>query len=224
VSEDQDSSTRQHRQSQCRWGLYVILDSKTAGLSHIETARHVIAGGAKVIQLRDKESTFEDLLEIGKALRALTSESDVTLIVNDNPYLAREINADGVHIGQDDFPADIVRDVIGPDKIVGLSTHTKQQAIAAMTLPVDYIGFGPIFRTSSKVSEWKAVGTASLEWVRKHVSLPITAVGGITEDTIGDVIGAGADNIAVIRAILASPDIAATTARFVEAVETALGN
>src|SRR6188472_237471 len=96
-------------QSSCRWGLYTILDAGLSGLNHLEAARQLIAGGAKVIQLRDKTAEFEELLTIGKQLRKITARAGVTLIVNDNPYLAKEIEADGVHLGQSDFPPYIAR-------------------------------------------------------------------------------------------------------------------
>src|SRR5690606_16419126 len=125
------------------------------------------------------------------------------------PYLAREIDADGVHIGQDDFPPDIVREVIGPEKILGLSTHSKQQAIAATTWPIDYIGIGPVYPTSSKQSPYVPVGPSLIRWVRKHIPLATVAIGGITEETIPDVLAAGASNVAMIGELMKADDITA---------------
>lgn len=208
-------------QFRCDWGIYVILDEGISGRDHVAVTRAAIAGGARVVQLRDKKATFEEQIEIGRELRKITRLADVTLIVNDNPYLARELEADGVHIGQSDFPADIVREIVGPDKIVGLSTHTKQQAVTAQFMPVDYIGLGPVFETTTKKSEWAPVGTAMIRWVQKHVRLPIVAIGGITEERIVDVIAAGAQNAAIVGDLMRAPDIEAKTRRLVEAFEFA---
>jgi len=191
----------------CQWGLYAIIDAAKAGQSHASVCKKLMDAGIRVVQLRDKTATFEELLEIGSELRKITSAAGAALIVNDNPYLAREIDADGVHIGQDDFPPDIVREVVGPDKIVGLSTHSKQQAIAATSWPIDYIGIGPVYPTTSKASEYKPVGTSLIRWARQHIPLPTVAIGGIAEDTIPDVLAAGATNVAMIGALMEAQDI-----------------
>lgn len=193
----------------CQWGLYAIIDAAIAGKPHAEICRDLMSAGVRAVQLRDKTATFEELMEIGSELRTITREAGATFIVNDNPYLAREIDADGVHIGQDDFPADIVREVMGPNRLVGLSTHSKQQAITAITWPIDYIGIGPIFPTESKASEYKPVGTSLIRWVRQHIPLPTVAIGGITGETIPDVLAAGATNVAMIGDLMKASDIAA---------------
>lgn len=192
----------------CQWGLYAIIDAQMAGKSHAEICQTLVDSGVTVIQLRDKSATFEELLEIGAELRQITRAAGTTLIVNDNPYLAREIDADGVHIGQNDFPPDIVREVIGPDKIIGLSTHSKQQAIAATSWPIDYLGIGPIYPTTTKETKCVPVGTSLIRWVRQHIPLPTVAIGGISAETIPDALAAGASNVAVISALMAAPDLA----------------
>lgn len=193
--------------SRCVWGIYVILDKAIGGRSHVELAREALLGGARVIQLRDKLSPFEELIEVGHALRGLTHEHEATFIVNDNPYLASEVKADGVHLGQSDFPAAIAREIVGPDCIIGLSTHTKLQALEATKQPVDYIGVGPIYPTTSKRSEWKPLGIPHIRWVRENVSLPMVAIGGITAETLADCVAAGADNVAMIAEIMGADDI-----------------
>ncbi|MGI8905037.1 MAG: thiamine phosphate synthase [Candidatus Sumerlaeaceae bacterium] len=209
------------RSPNCAWGLYVILDSKLSGLGHLEAATRALAGGAKVIQLRDKGARFEDLLQVGHVLRKLTREAGATLLVNDNPYLAKEIEADGVHLGQEDFPPYIARETLGPGAIIGISTHTKQQALLASTQPVSYIAVGPVFPTQSKQSSNSPVGLEHIKWVRKHVSQPIVAIGGITSAAIPDVIRAGADNIAVIREVMASGEIEAKVRELSELIDNA---
>jgi thiamine-phosphate pyrophosphorylase len=133
------------------------------------------------------------------------------LIVNDNPYLAQAIDADGVHLGQTDFPAYIARELLGPEAIIGVSTHTKQQAVHALTLPVNYIGVGPFYPPTSKQSEYKPLGIEHVRWVKENVRLPIVAIGGITADKIKAVVQAGADNIAVIREVMGSGAIESKT-------------
>ncbi len=199
--------------NRCLWGVYAILDRKIAGRTHPEIARAAVAGGARVLQLRDKDATFEELVEVGRELRLITRAAGAALIVNDNPYLAREVEADGVHLGQSDFPPAVARDVVGPNCIVGLSTHTKGQALEAARMPVDYIGVGPIFPTSSKQSEWPPLGPGHVRWVRDNVFLPMVAIGGINGENMGDVVAAGAHNVAMIAEIMRAPDIEASVRR-----------
>lgn len=205
----------------CQWGLYVILDSQCAGRPHAELAREALAGGARVIQLRDKTASFETLMEVGRVIRRLTREAGATFIVNDNPYLARELDADGVHVGQGDVHPVIARDIVGPGKLVGLSTHNHEQATQARREPVDYIGVGPVYPTTSKVSEWPVVGPELVRWVKSVSPLPVVAIGGITRERIPEVIAAGADNIAVIREVMGAPDITARTRELIETIASA---
>lgn len=203
----EDADTPKPANAHCRWGLYAIIDSAMAGQTHAEICQQLVDAGVAVIQLRDKTSTFEELMDIGKELREITRRANATFIVNDNPYLAREIDADGVHIGQDDFPPDIVREVMGPDKLVGLSTHSKQQAITASSWPIDYIGIGPVYPTDTKESNYLPVGTSLIRWVRQHIPLPTVAIGGITTQTIPDVLAAGATNVAMISELMRAENI-----------------
>jgi len=221
ASMNEKTNNPEARQRRCVWGLYAILDAQAAGRPHLPTARALLEGGVSVIQLRDKSSTFEELMDIGRVLRQMTREFGAEFIVNDNPYLARELDADGVHLGQNDFPADIAREVVGLGKIIGLSTHTKAQALAAQLLPVDYIGIGPVYPTTTKVSEWKPVGTELIRWVRRTISLPMVAIGGITEERIVDVVAAGAHNIAMIRELMTADDIVCQTRRLREVFDQA---
>jgi thiamine-phosphate pyrophosphorylase len=193
-------------------GLYAITDrALTGNRAYVEIVREVLAGGARVVQLRDKRTPFDELVKIGKALVALVSEFDGLLIVNDNPYLAREIDAHGVHLGQMDMPVDIAREIVGRDKIIGLSAHSKVQALLAQFLDVDYIGVGPIYRTTTKVSEHAPLGCDILRWAAKELAIPFVAIGGITRENISQVIEAGARNVAVISAIMAAGNIREAT-------------
>lgn len=205
--EPNDNPHKPRLDARCQWGLYAIIDAAMAGRSHADVCRDLMAAGVRAVQLRDKTATFEELMEIGAELRQITRDANATFIINDNPYLAREIDADGVHIGQDDFPPDIVREVMGDDKIVGLSTHSKQQAIAATTWPIDYIGIGPVYQTTSKQSQYKPVGPSLIRWVRQNIPLPTVAIGGITKETLPDALAAGATNIAMIAELMKADDM-----------------
>jgi len=191
-----------HYAQKCQWGIYVILDRYLAKRAHIEIAQEVIAGGARVIQLRDKHATPSELIKIGRELRQITRAARITLIINDYPEIAAEIDADGVHVGQEDRTAEKVRQIVGKDKIVGLSTHTLDQALAAVELPVDYIGVGPVYATTTKENPWPVVGLELVKQVKKHVPLPIVAIGGITEQRIPELVSAGADNVAMIGELM----------------------
>jgi thiamine-phosphate pyrophosphorylase len=200
-------------------GLYAILDQTTSGIPHREAARQVLAGGAKTLQLRDKVATFEELMAVGRELLHLTREAGALLIINDNPYLAREIDADGVHIGQEDMPADIAREIVGPDRLVGLSTHNRKQARAAESLPVDYIGIGPIYRTATKRSDYPVMSAEFVRWVAKSIRLPHVAIGGITLERVPEIRQVGGTRAAVISDIMASDNIELRTRQFIEAFE-----
>jgi thiamine-phosphate pyrophosphorylase len=200
-------------------GLYPITDKALAGnRPYVEIVREVLLGGARIVQLRDKRTPFEELVEIGRALVVLVREFDALLIVNDNPYLAREIDADGVHLGQLDMPVDIAREVVGREKIIGLSTHSKEQAIVAQFMDVDYIGIGPIFPTTTKVSEHAPLGCGVVRWAARALETPFVAIGGINRENICEVVEAGARNVAVISAIMAAENIRDATRSFIEAI------
>lgn len=210
--------------NRCKWGLYSIIDAQIGGRSHAELAAAVLRGGVRVVQLRDKTATFEELLTIGRELRELTRDAGATFIVNDNPYLARELGADGVHLGQSDFPVQIAREVVGPESIVGLSTHSELQIVAAATLPVDYIGIGPVFPTSSKQSEWPVVGTGLLRWAKSNSALPVVAIGGITEANLAEVAATGIENFALIGDLMRAEDVEARARSLIDGFFAARGS
>jgi thiamine-phosphate pyrophosphorylase len=197
----------QAQRARCEWGIYIITDDKLAGRSHLKIAEEAIAGGAKVLQLRDKRRSHEELIPIAKDLRELTRQYGVALIINDDPWLAAEVDADGVHVGQEDISVQTARQIIGQTKIVGLSTHTLEQATQAASLPVDYIGVGPIFPTKTKENPWPVVGLELIRQVRQTVPLVITAIGGITLQDIPSVVWAGAHNVAFIGEVMKAQNI-----------------
>jgi thiamine-phosphate pyrophosphorylase len=186
--------------------LYVLL---TSGLCRsgdpVETARAAMAGGADCIQLREKAMPARAMLALGTKLRELTSAAGALLIVNDRADIAAACSADGVHLGQDDLPVAAARRLLAPGALVGKSTHTLDQARAAVAEGADYLGVGPMFATSTK-DAGPLAGVECLRQVVGEVAIPHVAIGGITAGNVGELVAAGARRVAVCSAIIAAPD------------------
>jgi thiamine-phosphate pyrophosphorylase len=188
-------------------GLYAIIDSQVlGGRRHIEVAKQLIRGGAKTIQLRDKLRSRGELLPIAQELKELCAKHNVLFIVNDYLGVALAVGADGLHLGQKDFPISVARRLLPIDKIIGCSVTAVKQAKTAESEGADYIAVGSIYPTSSKEGA-KVVGGERLRQIRQAVSLPIVAIGGINKDNLAEVLAAGADSVAVISAILGAEDV-----------------
>jgi thiamine-phosphate pyrophosphorylase len=197
-------------------GIYGITAEKFSnGRSNVEVARQMIAGGIRLIQYREKRphKSFGAMLEECRLIRRLTREAGVLFIINDYPALALLVDADGVHIGQDDFPVPEVRKLIGPDKLIGLSTHGPEQAAAAVAGGADYIGVGPIYSTQTKEDVCAPVGLEYLDHVIAHSPLPFVAIGGIKEHNLAEVLAHGATTICLVTEIVGADDITATVRR-----------
>ncbi|PTN38925.1 thiamine phosphate synthase [Desulfonatronum sp. SC1] len=189
--------------------LYCLTSEEhSLGRSNLEVVRAMLDAGIKLIQYREKDKPGRVKLEECSAIRKLTREAGALFLVNDDVAVAQAVDADGVHVGQDDLPVPVVRRLIGPDKIIGLSTHSPDQARAAATAGADYIGVGPIFATKTKKDVCAPVGLEYLEWVTANLSIPFVVIGGIKEHNIGEVIHRGASCVAMITEIVAKPDIA----------------
>ncbi len=184
-------------------GLYFITPSGAAEtiLLAVYAALH---GGARVVQYRDKERPREAQIELARQLGQLCKEVGATFLVNDDPQLARESFADGVHLGQQDMPVQEARRLLGPDQLIGISTRTVEQALKAAMQGVDYVAVGSIFPTASK-ADIELVGLDTLRRVRRAVQLPVVAIGGLNACNGGEAIDAGADALAVISAVAADP-------------------
>ena len=188
--------------------LYAILDpEQTKGRSPEIILRQLLKGGAKMIQLRAKAMTSRDFLQLAQMARDLTAPVACKLIVNDRVDIALASAADGVHLGQEDLPLRVGKKLLG-DKLIGISTHSLEQAKEAEANGADYIGFGPIFGTATKNTGYTARGLEMLARLNAAVALPIVAIGGITETNITDVWRAGADSAAIISDILKAENIA----------------
>ena len=188
-------------------GLYVILDRQfLAGRDELEVTRQIIEGGARVIQLRDKQSKKGELLLLAQKLRELCSQAGVLFIVNDYLDLALAADADGLHIGQEDLPLPAVRRELPIDAIVGCSVTTVSQATRAQNEGADYIAVGSMFPTTTK-KEAIVVGVDMLKELKRVVSVPLVAIGGINQNNVGEVVTAGADAVAVISAVMGEKDV-----------------
>jgi thiamine-phosphate diphosphorylase len=187
--------------------VYPITNWELSGLPHSEQVEQLLNAGAEFIQIRDKRLNSRELLFEAKAAVRLAHERGAKIIVNDRVDIARIAGADGVHLGQDDLPPDAARALLGPGSIIGFSTHSLEQAANAARLPIDYVAFGPIYRTSTKESADDPVGLELLKRVREMVHpLPLVAIGGIGRVNAKNVINAGADSLAIISDIAGDPN------------------
>ena len=192
--------------------FYAITDQNSArGRGDEEVARALIQGGATVLQYRAKKVSAREQLRVAIKLRALTQAKGVAFIVNDRIDLAVAVGADGVHLGQDDLPVSAARLMVGEDLIVGVSTHSLEQARRAEADGADYIGCGPIFDTQTKENNVPPVGTGLLQEVLGAVRIPVVAIGGIKEHSLESLARAGARCVAVVTALTGAEDVAAAT-------------
>ncbi len=183
----------------------------------IDKIAQILNAGVKLIQYREKNKTAQEIIKIGKKLRQLCSMYDALLIVNDRVDIAKIIDADGVHLGQDDIDINSARKILGDDKIIGISTHKPDDAIIAQDNNADYIGVGPVFKTPTKPNT-DPVGLEYVKWVKNNIRIPFYAIGSIDENNIFKVVEAGATKVAAIRALMDSSDINMTVKLFSEAL------
>ena len=195
------------RQRDVDWSVYVITDREAAGERPLsQVVRRAVAGGATVVQLRDKRATTRELIELGRALHGITRRAGVPLIVNDRADVALALDVEGVHVGQDDMPAGLARVLIGPDRILGVSAGTVQEARQAEAKGADYLGVGDVYGTPSKADAGRPIGVGGLREIVEAVSIPVVGIGGIDADKAAAVIAAGAAGVAVISAVIGAPD------------------
>jgi thiamine-phosphate pyrophosphorylase len=191
--------------------LYAIVDPQDSGRSPLALAAAYLAGGARLLQLRLKAAGARELYETALALRGVTRAVGARLVVNDRPDVAAAVDADGVHVGQTDVPVAVARRVVGPARWIGVSTHDVEEATRAVADGADYLGVGPVYATTSKTGALPARGLALVRAVRGLTRIPLVAIGGITAETVADVLAAGADAVAVIGTLTHAPDPAAAT-------------
>jgi len=199
--------------------LYLIISEEYGrGRSALEIAKSAIAGGVDIIQMREKKKSKAELIELGIKLAELCKKERVPFIVNDDPVLAKKVDADGVHMGEEDVkkhPLAETRRIMGSDKIIGLSTHSIKKVREASPGDIDYITFGPIFPTTVKDY---SIGTKDIKKVLEITEKPIFFIGGIDISNISEILKLGGKNIAVIRGILQADDITEVTKKFKEKI------
>ena len=188
--------------------LYLILDPAAVGdRVLVEAMRQAAAGGARLFQYRDKHSASRTLYRRAAELRRVAADAGAVFLVNDRCDLAMAVDADGVHLGQDDLPLGDARALLGAKKVIGLSTHTPQQIREAAALGADYVAYGPLFHTTSKRDHEPVVGLEGLHHARALTNLPLYGIGGITVENVQQVIATGANGVAVISAVWSAPDL-----------------
>lgn len=193
-------------------GVYVITDQALCpGRTHADIARGVIEGGARIVQLRDKDACDREFYEAAVELRRITRDSGAMFFVNDRVDIAKAVAADGVNVGQTDLPAAAARNVLGPDVLIGVSAASVEEATRAEADGADYVGFGPVFPTATKLDAGPVSGLETLREVVRQVSIPVVAIGGIGLGNIRSVAEAGAACAAVVSAVVCADDMASAT-------------
>ena len=198
--------------------LYLVCEAMPGGREPEALLQAALAGGVDIVQLREKQLGREEIERSARTFRRLCDTHSALFIVNDDPYLAQTCDADGVHVGQDDMPVEEAREILGPDMIIGLSTHSEDQLAASAAAPVDYVSVGPVWETPTKAGR-PGVGLGLVEHAADAAPHPFFAIGGIDAANAAEVVAAGARRLGVVRAIRDADDPAATA----EALRDALG-
>lgn len=193
--------------SEIDYTLYLVTDRELMSAATVEESiEKAVRGGCTLVQLREKDLSSRAFYETAVSVRECTARLGVPLIINDRVDIALAVDADGVHVGQDDLPANIVRDIIGPDKIVGVSASTMEEALASVAAGADYLGIGAMFATGTK-TDAHLTTMLELAKIRAAVWLPIVVIGGINSENAYGFAQLGVDGLAVVSAIIAQPDI-----------------
>lgn len=194
--------------------LYFITDSKLTKKDVVEDVKAAISAGVKIIQYREKDKSTRQMVKEAAIIKEMC-DGKAIFLVNDRIDLALAVDADGVHLGQDDMPYAIARKLLG-DRIIGVTVHNISEAVDAENMGADYVGVSPIFDTSTKKDAGKGGGPKLIEDIKKKIDIPIVAIGGINLENIDNVINAGADSAAVISAIVTKEDVALECKKFIQ--------
>jgi thiamine-phosphate pyrophosphorylase len=202
--------------------LYVITNQNISReKSNLEVVKAAISGGADIVQLREKDLSTKEIVEMGRELKKVTDYYNIPLIINDRVDISLAIDADGVHLGQDDLPVEEARRLIGKDKILGISTHSLEQAREAENKGADYIGVGPVFPTQTKPN-YTPIGLELVEKVSNEIKIPFVAIGGIKLNNLKKVINAGAKRIAVVSGIVAENNVKKAAKNYYQKIDEVL--
>jgi len=210
------------RTSLIDFGLYLVTDRVLSGGRPLEKiVRESAEGGVTVVQLREKDAGAREFLDQAFTLRQVTAELAIPFIINDRVDIALACSADGIHLGQEDMPCTLARRITGEDMMIGVSVSTVDEALEAQADGADYLGVGPLFPTPTKADALPATGLGVLHSIRRAVRIPLVGIGGLTPANAGDVMRAGADGVAVVSAIVASPDPGAAARALRSAIDEA---
>lgn len=199
-------------------GLYFVTDSNLTSQGIFSDVKQVIEAGCRMVQYREKEKSTAEKLEEAKEIAALCREHDVLFLINNDVDVALAVNADGVHLGQQDMPIAIARKLLEEGKIIGVTVHTLEEALQAEKQGADYVSVSPIFETKTKPDAGKPAGIELIKEVKEGVKLPIVAIGGINEENLQQVLEAGADSVAVISVIVCSENPGETANRMIKKI------
>ncbi len=199
------------------FGLFFITDSKLTKKTVIEDVKSAIKSGVKVVQYREKEASAKQMIQEAKKIKQICKKNNVLFLINDRIDVALAINADGVHLGQEDMPYEYARKLLGKSKIIGLSSHNAKEALQNQRLGADYTSIGPIYYTTTKKIV-KPIGLEPIKQLKNKLKIPFVAIGGINEKNIDDVLKAGAKNIAIISGIVAKRDVEENIRKFIKKI------
>ena len=203
------------KKNEIDYTLYLCTDRGLMSTDTLEEAvEQAVQGGCTVVQLREKDCTSLEFYETARSIRKITDRYKVPLIINDRVDIALAVDADGVHVGQSDLPASVVRRILGPDKIIGVSAGTLAEALQAEAEGADYLGVGAMYATSTK-EDADMTTIEELKEIRKAVGIPIVVIGGINKNTLENFKGYGIDGLAVVSAVIAADDIKAAAGELV---------
>ncbi len=200
-------------------GLYLVTDRELCGGRSIEwVVSRAVSGGVRYVQLREKDTSTRAFIDLAKRVNEILLPLDIPLIINDRVDVALAAGADGVHVGQDDMPYHEARKLLGAKKIIGITAHNAEEAVAAEKLGADYIGASPIFETKTKKDAGRQAGLQLIRDIKKSVRIPVVAIGGINLENITSVMQAGADSAAAISVVVTKDDVAEECRKFVEII------
>ena len=193
-------------------GYYFITDSKLSRAGNISDVENAVAAGVEVVQYRNKEKSAKEMKDEALVLREICK--DITFLINDRVDIALAVGADGVHLGNEDLSFSKARELLGNDKIIGLTVHSLKEALVAQDVGAGYLGVSPIFTTTTKPDAGTPSGVRLIREIKKHIAIPIIAIGGITLDNAPEVVRAGADGLCAISAVVTKPDVKAEIDKF----------
>ncbi len=199
-------------------GLYFITDGRLSKQGIFADVRQVIAAGCSIVQYREKEKETGEMVAEAKQIAALCKKNKILFLINDRIDVALAVDADGVHLGQQDMPVVIARKLLGKNKTIGLTVHSVEEAAQAQNQGVDYVSVSPIFSTATKQDAGKPVGIELIKEIKRAVKVPVVAIGGINEQNVQQVLQTGADSVAIISAIVCAGNAAEAARRIIKKI------